>query len=182
MRKLLFIALIATIFASCDSKETTASSSTTDRSADSVLNNAPYTATYASKFEMGDPKYSATVLDLWKIWENGDLSNAKQHFADSVHMIFANGVELNGTRDSVFNTVQNYRNMYSGMKNTVTAYVSLKTVGMDHNWVDIWGTETATERSGKVDSMNLHEVWMFNKDGKIAYMQQFVGSKTPPKQ
>lgn len=146
-----------------------------------MINNAPYKASYGAKFEIGDPKYSATVLNLWKAWEDGDLSIGKEHFADSVQMIFANGIVLNGTRDSVFNTVQNYRNMYSGMKNTVAAYTSLKTVGQDHNWVDIWGTETATEKSGKVDSMHIHEIWMFNKDGKISYMQQYVGSKTPPK-
>ena len=37
--------------------------------------------------------------------------------------------------------------------------------------VAVWGIEEDTHGDGKVESGEIHEVWWFNKDGKVAGMR-----------
>src|SRR5712671_4213788 len=62
--------------------------------------NSPYPVGYSSKFVMDDPKNAETLLTLWKVWDAGDLSQAKGIFADSVEMHVSNGGMMHTTRDS----------------------------------------------------------------------------------
>jgi hypothetical protein len=45
----------------------------------------PYVAAYSSSFEMGNPEYSASILQgSWKDWENNKMDNMKSWVADSI--------------------------------------------------------------------------------------------------
>ena len=62
------------------------------------------------------------------------------------------------------------------LKNVVSSVevvTALKPKGKDETWVCVWGKEVDTHNNNKIDSVDLHEMWMFNKDGKIAYMGQY---------
>jgi len=140
-----------------------------------------YTAGYSSKFEIGDAKNAQLILDLWKDWENGDLSKSKDKFADTVNLYLADGSHMWGSRDSVIAMSQKFRSAFASAKNRVDAFVPLKSADKNESWVAVWGMETDTDKKGKVDSTNLHEVWRINKDGKADLLYQFASRTTPPK-
>jgi hypothetical protein len=133
----------------------------------------PYTATYSSKFEMGDAKNAATLLALWKAWDDGNIQAKRDLFADSLSFYSRDGSSMSGKSDSIIAAAQSVRNMYSSVKSTVHAYVPLKSMDQNQSWVCIWGTEVSTDKQGKVDSVGLQETWRFNKNGKIDLAYQF---------
>ena len=72
---MVFVSIV--ILAACNSKEpakTESMKSASDSSMNTMKDiNSPYAVNYSSKFEMGDPKNAETVLNLWKVWDKGDL-------------------------------------------------------------------------------------------------------------
>ncbi len=71
-----------------------------------------------------------------------------------------------------------YRGGMASAKSTIDAWVPLKSVDKNEDWVAIWGSEVDTWADGKVENRQIHEVWKINKDGKIDLMRQF-SAKTP---
>jgi hypothetical protein len=67
--------------------------------------------------------------------------------------------------------------MFSAVSSRVDAVFPTKSTDKGENWVCVWGMETHT-MNGKTDSTNLHEVWRFNKDGKVDLMMQYERSAT----
>ena len=181
MRKM-FVFCLAAGFAACNSKEAKVDSMSTsgDSTAQDNLSYA-YTATYSSKFEMGDPKNSQIILNIWKTWDEGDLSKAKDLFADSVEMHLANGMIDKGPRDSVIAHAQAYRSTLESVTSTVEVFLPTKSVDKNENWVGIWGKEVSKDKKGNIDSSYLQETWRLNKDGKIDFMMQYNRPAAPPK-
>src|SRR5580765_8893033 len=112
----------------------------------------PYEIIYSSKFEIADPKYGKMILDLWKDWDNGDLSAHKDNFADSLEMHTADGSIMIGMRDSVLAIAQGSRNTLASAVSRVHSVTALKSIDKDDNWALVWGMETDTDKKGKVDS------------------------------
>ena len=185
MRKIVLIAGIG-LFVACNSgnKEEVASvGPAKDTSATAAAENVtyPYTAAYSSKFSIGDAKNAQMILRLWKDWDNGDLSKSKDVFADSVEFNFWDGTKMHTSRDSAVAAAQNMRNTYASVSSRVDAFIPLKSTDKDENWVAVWGMETHTDKKGKVDSIDLHEVWRINKDGKTDLVFQFASMTKPKK-
>jgi hypothetical protein len=177
MLKILIAAFTIVLF-SCKSEEKKeAESKGAKPEASSTL---PYTATYSSKFEMGDAKNSEAILSVWKAWDDGNLLASRKLFADSSHFYFRDGSEMHNLSDSTLAGAQLYRNTLAAVKSTVHAYMPLKSTDKNENWVSIWATEVTTDKKGKVDSVGLQETWRFNKDGKIDLLYQFGRSLVPP--
>jgi hypothetical protein len=182
MRKILLFASIS-LFVACNSgtKDEVGSIAPADTSKTAENIAYPYTAGYSSQFAIGDSKHSQMILSLWKDWDNGNLSNGKDIFADSVEMYFADGNKMHSSRDSVLAAAQSFRNMYTKVTSTVDAFTALKSTDKDENWVCIWGKEVSTDKAGKVDSINLHEVWRINKNGKTDLVFQYSRRDIPKK-
>lgn len=138
----------------------------------------PYTASYSSQFIMGDPAKGRIILSLWKDFDENDFDRNKDMFADTVTMYLANGMIQKG-RDSMLIGVKAYRNSLADVKSTVHAWMSLRSVDQNHDWVAIWGSEEITEKDGKKSGGSLHEIWRFNKDGKVDEMRQFTSTIVP---
>ena len=138
----------------------------------------PYKVSYSSKFEAGDPQLSKMILELWKEFDNGDIGKHKDYFADSVEMLFPDGSRMHTSRDSAIAATNAYRSMYSAVTSRVDAVLPTRSLTDRVNWVCIWGMETHTTK-GKTDSVDLHEVWRFNKSGKIDFMMQY--DRTTPR-
>ncbi|HWJ30402.1 MAG TPA: hypothetical protein VNS32_27965 [Flavisolibacter sp.] len=137
--------------------------------------NMPYKADYSSNFQIGDPKYSATVLNAWKAYDNNQLETAAEYISDTVTAILADGTMVKG-KDNFINSAKQYRSGFSAVKSNVTAWLSLKTPDHpDDHIVCIWGDEHDTKPDGTTQSVSLQEVWVFNKDNKLSYFQQFAG-------
>lgn len=134
----------------------------------------PYTAEYSSKFEIGNPKDAKMILNLWKDYEDNKLKRHVDYFSDTVSMLMADGTVLHGIQN-VGTAVQQQRAMYDPVKTTVIAWMPLKSVDKNENWVSIWGQMTATDKNGKATTTRVNEVWHINKAGKIDYMEQVAG-------
>ena len=174
MKKLIIIAAFAAVACNPETKpkEEIASSTTTDSTNEAI--SYPYTATYSSKFEIGNPEYAKVVLNLWKDFDDNNLDNSLQSFADSVSMDFSDGSRVNGKRDSVVADAKKFRGSYKEVKTEVIAFMPLRTIDKNEDWVSVWGKEHRTDLKGKKDSVLLHEIWAFDKDGKITRMYQFA--------
>jgi len=128
MKKILFLASIFS-FAACnnggDKAKVDSMSAGTDSTATAATTmpaiNSPYEIGYSSKFEMADPKYAETVLGLWKDWDNGNLMNSKDRFADSITLHFSNGAMIHASRDSALAMAQAERNKLASSVSTVDA-------------------------------------------------------------
>ncbi len=143
--------------------------------------NSPYPIGYSSKFVMDDPKNAETLLNLWKVWDGGDLSQAKGMFADSVEMHFSNGAMMHTTRDSTIAMGQKIRSSWTSSVSTVDAVMAVKSTDKNEHWALIWGKEIDKDKKGKVDSFYLQETWRFNGDGKADLMFQYRQAAAAPK-
>jgi len=152
-------------------------------SEDSINNNNdsvsyPYTASYADEFKVGNNQHAQTVLNIWKNWDSGNISQSRDAFADSVTMVFYDGSVLKGNRDSIVNESQRFRDNYDTVSSHLEAVVPLHIDEKNETWVSVWGTEVTTNKSGKKDSMKLHETWRLNNNGKVYHVEQY--SAKPP--
>jgi len=183
MKKILIFASAA-MMAACNSGNDTAKVESMGTGTDSSARQNityPYEIQYSSKFEIGDPQQGKIILDLWKDWDNGNLANSKNSFADSVEMHFSNGSMMHSTRDSIIAAGQSYRDMYASAVSKVYSIIPLKSTDKNENWVGVWGMETDTDKKGKVDSFYLQETWRFNKAGKADLLYQYRAEANPPK-
>ena len=139
-----------------------------------------YTATYSSKFEIGNAALTQVIVNLWKDWDADTLDQSAGMFADTLTMYFPDGSMVKG-KDQNLAEGKKYRGQFKAVKSTIHALVSLKSVDHNENWVAIWGTEEDTAQDGKITQVSLHEIWRFNKDGKIDVMRQFQ-AKVPEAQ
>jgi hypothetical protein len=174
---------IAAAFTACNNSTDTkveSMSATTDSSKQDNMT-YPYTAMYSSKFEMGDAKNAQTILNIWKSWDNGDLTSMKEMFADSLEFHFSNGMTDKGSRDSVMAHAQAFRNTMDSVSSTVDAFFPVKSTDKNENWVCIWGKEVDKDKKGKIDSTYLQETWRLNKDGKVDFVLQYKRDAMPPK-
>lgn len=138
----------------------------------------PYTADYSSNFAIGKPANSKMILELWKDWDDNAFDR-HNYFADTVTMYLSDGTVIKG-KDSTLAGAKRFRGSMSTATSTVHAWIPLKSVDKNEDWVAVWGTETDTWADGKTDTRDLHEVWRFNNDGKVDLMRQFSSKAQPP--
>jgi len=188
MKKVLLLSTSCLFIYSCANnadKTAATSSDTTKVAASSTTTPAveyPYTATYSSQMEAGDPNNSKKVLDIYKDYDNGNLLAHKEYFADSVEFDLAGGENIKGTRDSILNIAQKGRSNLKSAEDKIITFISSHAKDKGENWVSVWTKEIDTHKDGKIDSIILNENWMLNKDGKIAYMTQLSAKAAAPKE
>ena len=131
----------------------------------------PYKADYSSNFKMGNPAYADKVLDIWKDWDDNELKR-HDYFADTVSMWMPDGSVTHGKANNLEMVIK-YRGSMTSSKSTIHAWVPLYSIDTKDNFVCVWGSEVDTFPDGKVEKKELHEVWWFNKDGKVSIMRQW---------
>jgi hypothetical protein len=142
-----------------------------------MSNMNPYTASYSSNFVMGNSAHSAMILDMWKDWDDNAFDR-HNYWADTVSVFLSDGMVIKG-RDSAVAGAKRYRGSLASAKSTITSIVPLRSADRNEDWVAIWGTETDTWPDGKVENMQIHEIWRINKDGKIDFMRQYTAKASP---
>ena len=167
--------IILLILASCNSGTSTTSADTAAVIADTVKKSVtyPYTINYSSQFEFIDPEKGKIILDLWKDFDNNTLDNSKDKFADTVSMKFP-GLQMRASRDSVIASTKSYRASFSAVASSVDAVMSVRATDKKTDWVAVWGKEVHTNKKNVKDSVEIHELWGFNKDGKVESMEQYI--------
>ena len=136
--------------------------------------NSPYPVLYSSSFTMDEPKNAETILALWKAYDNGNLSAARDLLADTVEVYLANGMKMRTSRDSTIAGIQGFRNMMTAVVDQVNAVMAVKSVDKNEHWVLVWGMEKDTHKNGKVDSVQLQETWRLDANGKANLLYQFA--------
>ena len=131
----------------------------------------PYKATYSSDFKMGNPAYSKIILDLWKDWDDNTFDK-HDYFSDTVVMYLPDSSVVKGKAENLAGA-KKYRGGMKSAKSVIHAWVPLHSNNTNQDIVCIWGTETDTWPDGRVETRDLHEVWWFNKAGKVSAMRQF---------
>ncbi len=142
------------------------------------MNTNPYTASYSSNFVIGNPAHTNMIVDMWKDWDDNAFDR-HNYWADTITVYLPDGTVLKG-RDSTLAGAKRFRGSLKSAKSTIDAWVPLRSTDRNEDWVAIWGTETDTWPDGRVEKMQIHEVWRINKDGKIDLMRQFTAK--PEKQ
>jgi hypothetical protein len=182
MKKIAFFFMLAGI-AACNSgtnqTEVASMKSDADSAQAAPAVTYPYAVDYSSQFSIGDAQNAKKILELWKDWDNGDLSAHKDYFADTVTLTFADGSTVRGSRDSVTAQAQAFRSGYKSVTSSVHAVVPLKSTDKGEDWVCVWGKEIHTDNKGKTDSVELMETWRLNKEGKADVLYQY--NQLPPK-
>ena len=171
MRNFFFLLGIAAFISSCNSgaAKTEAATDTVTAKAEVAL---PYTASYSSSFKMGNPEYSAMILQgSWKDWEMNTMDNMKSWVADTVTVYHSDNSMVKGV-DSLAARWKRGRAKYSAVSTTITAVMPVYSTDKNENWVLIWATEVDTELSGKKDTTYVMETWRINKDNKADLLYQ----------
>ena len=158
MKKLLIIALMLVPFAAMSQKTHT---------------KTPYKASYSSSWAISGSSYSNKVLACWKDFEDNTFEKHIDLFADTLNVMFADSKPVKGKAENLAG-VKAFRSSIKDYKVKVRAWISMKSVDKGDNIVCVWGEESFTDKDGKPVSRGLHEVWVFNKAGKIASIIQFA--------
>lgn len=131
-----------------------------------------YKATYSSNFKMGKPANANKILELWKDWDDNQLER-HDYFADTITMMFPDGTTMKGKKENL-EAAKKHRSSLSKVVSVVHAWLPMSSVDRKEDLVCIWGQETNTMADGKEEVRDLHEVWFFNKDGKVSMVRQWA--------
>lgn len=133
----------------------------------------PYTASYSSSFEMGNPEFSATILNgSWKDWENNKLDNMKNWIADTIVAFHSDNTMIRGA-DSMMANWKRARAKYTSVIDTINAVMPAYSTDKKENWVLVWASEINTKADGSKDTVEIMETWRINKDGKADILLQY---------
>jgi hypothetical protein len=140
----------------------------------------PYTPSYSSSFEIGNPAYSATILQgSWKDWEENKMDNMKNWVADSIIAFQSDNSMVQGA-DSLMARWKRGRAGYTSVIDTVDAVIPVYSTDKKENWVLVWAKEINTKADGTKDTAYFMETWRINKDGKADMLLQFDRAKRKP--
>lgn len=137
----------------------------------------PYKATYTSNFKIGNQKYAAMVLDMWKDWDDNNFER-HNYMSDTLTMYFPDGSVTKGMAENLA-AAKKYRGSMKSVKSIIYAWVPLLAVDKNEEAICVWGEEEDAMNDGTTSKRSVHEVWFFNKDGKVSAMRQW-SSKLPP--
>ena len=93
-------------------------------------------------------------------------------FADEINYVTPQLV-LRGKKDSVLTEVKKIRNQYKSLQTFVYSWMPVKSKDQNEDWVFIWGRHLIQDKSDKMQIFEVHEIWQFNNEGKIKYVQQY---------
>jgi hypothetical protein len=133
---------------------------------------APQAVAYNPSFSIGKAEYATKVLEIWKDWDDNQLDR-HDYFADTITMWLPDGTAARGKAVNM-EGAKKFRGSMTKSKSTIHACIPLHNSDGNDDAVCIWGTEEDTYADGKVETRDLHEVWWFNKDGKISMMRQWA--------
>lgn len=168
MKQKLIIAILTFLFVNCNNKK---ESTTPPEKKDTVIY-YPYSPIY-SEFETGDPKNSKTVLEIWRQFETGNLMSTGNKFADSISLVFKDKIYF-GKRDSILAIYKERRDAYENVQCYVDSWLPVHAKQTGDDLVLLWGRQDCISQNKKRDYLVLHEVWSFNRQGKIRSLVQYI--------
>jgi hypothetical protein len=137
-------------------------------------NNAlPYVAHYSSNFKISQSnKYVEMVLSATKAFEDNKLDVISPWVADTINVEMADGSKFKGKQNFI-QAGKKIRSTMSTIKVELDAFMGVQSVDRGEEIVLLWMTNTATMK-GQKGTMGIHQVWIFNKAGKLAFFKDFM--------
>ena|ERR1700694_1336355 len=132
----------------------------------------PYSPVYTNDYEMASPWLSQQVLNFWKEFETGDVMHAGRNCSDTLSFILPD-VVLQGSRDSVLHAFKKRRAAYSDMQCYIDSWMPMRAKGRNEQLVFLWGRQDGTTIKGTRVYRVLHEIWRFDRAGKIRQLEQY---------
>ncbi len=173
MKQIFLLLIGAALFTACNNDTKSTATTGEDTTAAKPATALPYVASYSSSFKMGNPDYSAMIVQgSWKDWEKNTMDNMKSWVADTCVAFQSDNIMVRGV-DSLQARWKRGRAGYTSVIDTLNAVVPLYSTDKNENWVLVWAKEINTDTKGKIDTMELMETWRINKDGKADVVYQY---------
>lgn len=163
----------AALFTACNNEKKTDTPANNDSTGAKTSVTLPYTASYSSSFEPGNPAYAALILQgSWKDWEKNTMDNMKSWAADTITAVQSDNVVIKGV-DSLQANWKRGRANYTSVIDKIDAVTPVYSTDKKENWVLVWATEINTDTKGKTDTVAVMETWRINTAGKADLLLQF---------
>lgn len=174
MKRLSIALVAASVLLACNNdKKTDETSGKTEDKKEAPAITYPYKADYSSDFSVGDANNAKTVLDLYKMWEDGRVDDFKSVLADSASIDFPNGNKFkDNTADSLISFAKQFRKTLSSVKLRFDAWMPIHVNDKKDDYVLVWYREYETDMKGKVDSTRGHAYFQM-KNNKIRSWSEF---------
>jgi hypothetical protein len=172
MKKLSLLTIIVTALFACNSKTNTGDAPVKD-----TLKYA-YKATYSSDITVpGNPINAQKVLQVWRMFETGDIKGMKPYYADTVTYNAADGAHFHGPIDKLLAYAKQDVDGLDSMRFDIVMWQSAHINDKDEDWVNIWSRERRyPKKGGKADTVLMQENWQV-KGGKIISFDQYLAKK-----
>jgi hypothetical protein len=172
MKKIFFQSLLIFCVGSCTvTPEKKDSDSTKGAIAKDTLS-YPYTATYTSDLEKGDPGNAQKVLTVWKMYEHKQMDAMKPFYADTVTYDDARGNHFVGPAEGLLAIAKKEMEKLDSLRFDISSWESVHANDKNEDWVNVWCTERGYPKTGKADTSLMYEQWKI-KNGRIYYFNQY---------
>ncbi|NTS42500.1 hypothetical protein HRG84_16480 [Flavisolibacter sp. BT320] len=127
-----------------------------------------------TKLSPGNEQFTKYVLNAWKAYDDNRLDDIGFIISDTVFASFPNGQTVKG-KEAFMQGLREHRGQFASAVSRVTACTTLKSPDEAMNeFTLIWGEELDTKKDGTVQRFSLHEVFVFDKAGKVAQFYQYA--------
>lgn len=127
---------------------------------------------------IGKSLYATMIMEMWKDWDDNTFDK-HDYMADSVIMFLPDGMVTKGKQENL-EGAKKFRGSLTSAKSVIYSCVPLLSPDKKEDAVCIWGEEEDVFADGKIEKRGIHEVWWFNKAGKIIAMRQWVAKFGAP--
>lgn len=181
MKKVFIVACMLSLLA-CNNEQTKETTPVSGETANTVQLNYPYPVNFKD-FKADDQKNTEVALNLWKFWDDGDLTKQGSLWADSAEVHAWDGFYVKGSRDSITASGKRYRSNFKSIVSSVNGVISFTgtniATGKNESWAAVWGKRVMIDNAGKADSVWLHEAWKMNAKGQAEVLYQFASKISP---
>jgi hypothetical protein len=175
MKPIISLVIIATL-AACNTSPGASTSAAVASPGDTL--HYEYKATYSSDITVpGNPVNAQRVLQVWKMFESGNIQAMKPYFADSVKYDDAGGMHFFGPTDKLLGYAKSDIDGLDSMRFDILMWQSAHVNDKNEDLVSIWSHERRYPKGGgKADTVLMQENWKV-KDGKVVGFDQYTAKK-----
>lgn len=171
--KQLFLFFMAGIALSCNNQDTSSKDTMpdADHKTTASATNYPYTIEHPDNWEIGNSSNTMTALNSLKAWEEGNVDESLQYFADTIHVQF-DGLDKHMSNDSLKAMFASGWNEFKNVDIKMTDWESVVSKDKQEEWVTLWYTQQWEMKKGAIDSVAVVNDFEF-KDGKIIRIVEY---------
>ena len=135
--------------------------------------NLPDNASFSSNFttDVSDADLKLVMMS-YKDWADGNMSNIKNEYGDSITLDRPSGEHMVLAHDSLIKMWGTYRDSLSSVTLDMQAWQKMYASNLKMGFVVTWYKEIDTYKDGRADSAYYHDINQV-KEGKIVWLEQY---------